>query len=70
MRFKKTIRKLTLFGVLLLAAANVNAGWAGCKWFDGEDCVDYQIGDIFSDVATANNRLLHNQPVMNRYLDQ
>lgn len=70
MQVTKLFGKLALFGLLMFAAANVNAGWAGCKLFDGEDCVHYQIGDIFADVATANNRLLHNQPVMTRYLDQ
>ena len=70
MQVKKVFGKLALFGLLLFAVANVNAGWAGCKFFSGDDCVDYQIGDIFSDVATANGYLFSNQPVMTRYLDQ
>jgi hypothetical protein len=67
---KKYTLKILVFLFLYLVATNVSAGWAGCKWYDGDDCVDYQIGDIFANISKANGILDNNLPVMKRYRAQ
>jgi hypothetical protein len=66
---KIVIFKLTLLAILVVAASNVSAGWAGCKIF-GEDCVDYQISDIFQEIGDVEGILNDNLPVMQRYRTQ
>lgn len=51
-----TIKRVLPVLPLLFFSSQVIAGWTGCRLFDG-NCVDYEIGDIFSDVGTANNNL-------------
>jgi hypothetical protein len=51
-----TNNKIFIVLLLLFATFQVSADWTGCKLFDG-DCVDYEIGDIFSAVKNTNNNL-------------
>jgi hypothetical protein len=63
--------RVTCFVLCLLLGAPAFAGWTGCKLFDANnECVDYDIADIFSDVAKANKVLDDNKPVMQQLLDQ
>lgn len=64
------VRFFALLIALVLSAPAV-AGWTGCRIFDtNNNCVDYDIADIFSDVAKANSVLNDNKPVMLQFLDQ
>lgn len=66
---KKSIGRMFFLVFLSLAATEAAADWTGCWIFD-DKCLDYEIADIFSDVAKANKALNKNRPVMNLYLDQ
>ncbi len=45
-----TIQKCFFMLLLLMTTSEASAGWVGCRIFSGEDCVDYEIGDIFDDI--------------------
>ena len=49
-------KKIFIVLLLLFATSPLSADWTGCRLFDGA-CVDYEIGDIFSNVKEANNNL-------------
>lgn len=51
-----TNKKSFIVLLLLFATSPLSADWTGCRLFDG-NCVDYEIGDIFSNVKEANNNL-------------
>jgi hypothetical protein len=51
------IKRCLVISLLLFTASQASAGWTGCKLFDGQTCVHYEIADIFSDVAAVNNNL-------------
>ena len=66
---KKIIRSAVLLVLLSFTATQVAADWTGCRIFE-DNCVDYEIGDIFSKVNKVNSDLLKNRPVLDHYLKQ
>ena len=66
---KRILIRLGLFVLLITLTTNLYAGWAGCRWLDG-NCIDYEIGDVFQDIATIDRILDRNEPVMLRYKTQ
>lgn len=67
---KNNIRIKSIFAVILsVSVTEVTADWTGCRILDN-DCVDYQIADIFRDVDKVNKDLLKNRPVLDLYINQ
>lgn len=66
---KLLIRNIIFLAVLSTTVETADADWTGCRIFD-DQCIDYEIADIFSDVNDIYLDLQANRPVMDVYLQQ